>query len=182
VVDVHLMFGFASSPLYSPAGEAVKVREAIDSDRDKVLSIASSSFVYSRFHLDPQIPKLVADKIKRAWVDNYFSGKRGERLFVASIGPKVVGFLAVLKSSQSGQTIRAIDLVAVDKNYWKKGCGEQLVRHFISEGMRNKWRMSVGTQAANVPSIRLYEKCGFRLRESKYVLHAHANPPRPTHV
>ena len=31
----------------------------------------------------------------------------------------------------------------------------------------------VGTQVANVPSIRLYTKLGFVLAKSQYVLHAH---------
>jgi ribosomal protein S18 acetylase RimI-like enzyme len=31
----------------------------------------------------------------------------------------------------------------------------------------------VGTQAANIPSVRLYESLGFRLRSSQYVLHHH---------
>jgi hypothetical protein len=31
----------------------------------------------------------------------------------------------------------------------------------------------VGTQAANIPSLRLYESFGFRVCETAYVLHAH---------
>ena len=38
---------------------------------------------------------------------------------------------------------------------------------FVSRTLR------VGTQVANVPSLRLYENCGFRVAESAYVLHGH---------
>jgi hypothetical protein len=33
--------------------------------------------------------------------------------------------------------------------------------------------MRVGTQIANIPSLRLYERLGFTMAESAYVLHAH---------
>lgn len=180
VVDVNLIFDWAPPLINSRIQTPLVVREAKNSDRAHVLAIASKSFLYSRFHLDPQIPKTLANKIKKSWVDNYFSGERGERMFVALLGSRVVGFLTVLQSKNDNRNTRLIDLVAVDKNYWTKGCGERLVKHFITEGIKNKWRMRVGTQAANIPSIRLYEKCGFRLRESNYVLHAHTSTTKRT--
>jgi RimJ/RimL family protein N-acetyltransferase len=35
----------------------------------------------------------------------------------------------------------------------------------------------VGTQIANLPSIRLYEKLGFSLVKSAYVMHRHVPQP-----
>ena len=37
--------------------------------------------------------------------------------------------------------------------------------------------LRVGTQVANLPSISLYEKCGFHVAETTYVLHAHVQAP-----
>jgi hypothetical protein len=36
-----------------------------------VTAIAAQSFTVSRFHLDPQIPNLVANQIKAAWAKNF---------------------------------------------------------------------------------------------------------------
>jgi hypothetical protein len=33
----------------------------------------------------------------------------------------------------------------------------------------------VGTQAANAPSVRLYESLGFRFRDAQFVLHHHGH-------
>ena len=33
--------------------------------------------------------------------------------------------------------------------------------------------LRVGTQAANTPSVRLYESLGFRLSQAQFVLHHH---------
>ena len=38
--------------------------------------------------------------------------------------------------------------------------------------------IAVGTQVANLPSVRLYEKLGFRLAAAQYVFHFH-NPAVP---
>jgi len=44
---------------------------------------------------------------------------------------------------------------------------------FIQDSEKGYTTLRVGTQVANIPSTRLYEKAGFRLRASHYVLHAH---------
>jgi RimJ/RimL family protein N-acetyltransferase len=53
--------------------------------------------------------------------------------------------------------------------------GSQLVgafaRHYHGLGCV---RLDVGTQVANLPSVRCYERLGFRLSSSSYVLHLHA--------
>jgi len=49
------------------------------------LDIAESAFVYSRFHLDPLVPKELANRVKREWIANYVRRQRGERLLVAEV-------------------------------------------------------------------------------------------------
>ena len=69
VVDVNVTLerGRCAGPC---AEGAAPVRDARPADRDALLGLASSCFVYSRFHLDPQVPPGVADAVKRAWVGN----------------------------------------------------------------------------------------------------------------
>jgi hypothetical protein len=63
----------------SPSVEA-ELRAARRGDLDGVVALARSSFIFSRFHLDPYIDGAVADEIKAQWAANYFRGERGDGL------------------------------------------------------------------------------------------------------
>ena len=148
------------------------VRDAKAADFGPVMDIAGECFRYSRFHLDPLVPRPLADAIKRAWMDSYRLGKRGCGCLVAERAGKVAGFLAVLDSSGEKAT-RVIDLIGVRTDEQGSGVGRALVESFVQRAWPGAQELEVGTQAANVPSVRLYEACGFRFAEAAYVLHAH---------
>ena len=146
-----------------------KIRVAEDIDIQAVGELGRNNFVYSRFHLDPQIPVETANEIKSAWVLNYFQGKRGDQLFVAEKHRKIVGFNQ-LTCGQDNSV--CIDLIAVGKSLTRQGIASDLINHLeIVYGNKNK--IIVGTQVSNIPSIRLYEKLGFSMCRSKYVFHYH---------
>lgn len=149
-----------------------QVREVTPPDHEAVLDIAGSCFRYSRFHLDPAIPRETADRIKRTWVESYVQRSRGDRLFVASDGGRPVGFLAALTMSRDGETVAVIDLVGVAAAAQRRGIGRSLARHFL-KFYHACDAAEVGTQAANVPSLRLYESFGFSIVRTVYVLHGH---------
>lgn len=172
IVDVGLTL--ERGPAVRSTGEApCVVRDFAPADIDRVLEIAATCFRYSRFHLDPLMPEGLADAIKREWVRNYARGVRGERLLVAERDGQVIGFLAVLAATSEGHRARVIDLVGVDAGCQKQGAGRSLVEAFVQRCGPGSDVLRVGTQAANVPSLRLYEACGFRMAASAYVLHAH---------
>ena len=84
-----------------------------------------------------------------------------------------VGFLAVLAAEVKGCSCRVIDLIGVSNSHQGRGGGRELVDYFRQLYAGKCDLLRVGTQVANIPSARLYERCGFRLAESAYVLHAH---------
>ncbi len=147
----------------------VEVGELVAADADAVLAIAGSAFRYSRFHLDPEIGEPLAHHVKREWIRNCVRGVRGDRLLVARVGGRPVGFLAPLVSHGTA----VIDLIAVATDAHGRGAGTALVAAFCAR-YAGKPRL-VGTQVANVPSIRLYTKLGFALARSQYILHHHAS-------
>ena len=171
VVDVNVTFA-----MNTPA-EARRLRvdvgECTSRSADAVLDIAGSCFRFTRFHLDPGVEDAVAHRIKREWVRNYVLKKRGDRLFVASVDGKPAGFLAALVGEHAGSRRAIIDLVGVDTSLHRRGIGESLVNAFVEHYRGSCGSMVVGTQVANVPSVRLYEKLGFSLIGSEYVLHKH---------
>ncbi len=174
VVDVNVTFERrpAKEPI-APVSQNVMVRDVLPADHEALLTMAYSCFDFSRFHLDPLISKETANLIKRNWVFNYILGKRGERLLVAEMEGKPVGFLCELSAAAHGERINIIDLIGVDRAYQGRGAGRALVNFFTHSSARSYQRLRVGTQVANIPSLRLYEACGFRVSQTTYVLHAH---------
>jgi len=174
VVDTNVTFEREPGNLGAPAPAGnVTIRKATVRDTGDVLAIAASCFVYTRFHLDPQVSIETANAIKREWIANYANGKRGEELVLAELDGRVAGFLAILRGHAPAPGERIIDLIGVAREFQGRGLGKAFVRHFVEASQGRCGLVRVGTQVANIPSIRLYEQAGFRLADSSYVLHAH---------
>ena len=167
VVDTALTF--EASRL--EAADDRRIRLARPDDRSAIGAVAARSFKSSRFHLDPMIPNETADRVKAAWAENYFTGRRGDLMLVAEQDGDVVGFLQALQSS-NGTLV--IDLLAVAEIAARRGLARAMIGRLATEGRRlGSTTLRVGTQAANLASCRLYESLGFRLAEAKTVLHFH---------
>ena len=168
LVDTSIVFEKSltfDGPLQKQGG----VRFAVSEDRQEVRKVARQSFRYSRFHLDPYIPKALADEVKADWAGNYFAGKRGDNMVVAQPDSEIIGFLQLLYVE--GDLV--IDLIAVDDRFRRMGIARDMI-NFSQSAIMGFQRMVVGTQLANVPSIRLYENMGFRAAGSKYIFHFHS--------
>ncbi|MBI3522166.1 MAG: GNAT family N-acetyltransferase [Chloroflexi bacterium] len=148
----------------------VPITLADDESGEQAALVAMRSFQWSRFHLDPRIPRETADRIKGEWVRSYVRKSRGDALLVASAGGSVVGFVAALVADGSA----VIDLIAVDPSHQGAGIGRALIARHIDAYASTVARYRVGTQAANSASVRLYESLGYRLHGATYALHLHA--------
>jgi ribosomal protein S18 acetylase RimI-like enzyme len=178
VVDVNVTFERnAAEANDEPQGE-VEVGASSEEDAESVLAIAESAYEYSRFHLDPLVPAGLANRIKREWCGSYVRGDRGDRLFVARLHGQPVGFLAALTTAGDHRAA-VIDLVGVRREQRKRRVGTALVRAFLGYYQSSVRTVRVGTQVANIPSVRLYERLGFSLVDSQYVLHLHVRRGRP---
>ena len=143
--------------------------------RDEVLDIAGSCFRYSRFHVDPGVGKAPADRVKREWIRSYVEGRRGDRLLVACDRGTPVGFAAMLLKAGAPRPAAVIDLIGIHAGAQRRGIGRHLIRSAASAYASSCASLEVGTQACNVPSIRLYERMGFRLADSAFMLHLHTS-------
>jgi len=173
LVDTNVTLQHFASSRNDVPDKGVAIEPAAASDHTAVQDIASSVFRYSRFHLDPGLPRALADRVKREWARSCCEGRRGSGLFVARREGRVAGFLAVLTATHDGNTAAVIDLIGVDRSVQGAGVGTALVRHFVRESRARADVLRVGTQLANIPSLALYRRCGFSVVEAKYVLHAH---------
>jgi ribosomal protein S18 acetylase RimI-like enzyme len=175
--DTNVLLKLDRTPVERAAASTI-VSELRTGDEDALLEVAETTYELSRFHLDPLVPRAIANRIKREWAANYVRKARGDKLFVAypSSGGTPIGFLAALRTPNSA----VIDLVGVTQAARGQGAGSALVRafcdHYTQAGVAE---LTVGTQVANIPSLRMYEKLGFSLSKSQYVLHLHVERGRP---
>jgi ribosomal protein S18 acetylase RimI-like enzyme len=167
LVDTNIIF---EKPIDSPSRGAgpSEIRFALPEDRQGVRSLAAYSFSCSRFHLDPLIPDDKADQVKASWAENFFFGKRGDSMVISSVDGKIAGFLQLLHSGKD----LVIDLIAVDRKFRRKRIASDMI-YFAQNALKGFKRVRVGTQLANMPSIRMYERLNFMLIDAFYVFHYH---------
>lgn len=175
VVDVNIHFERNLTPGVEGEKE-FSIDKFKKEDEADVLQMAHTSFQFSRFHRDPKISDATAHEIKRLWIKNYIDKKRGDELLIAYREEKPVGFLALMTLKENDQSIGLIDLIGVHPSEKRRGVGRSLIGSYLKRKANSLNRIRVGTQITNIPSTRLYERCGFQLTKSYYVLHAHTEP------
>lgn len=174
VVDVGITFKRPPDPRSAPNPDStVCVRVASATDLLDAREIASQCIVYSRFHLDPRFGQHIGNSVNWAWMDSYCHGQRGEIVYMAEIDGRRAGFIAVLRDSTGPHSFRVIDLIGVRPDFQRRGIGQALMNKFIDDTLLLNLPMKVTTQAANIPAVNLYERNGFQLAESMFVLHKH---------
>jgi ribosomal protein S18 acetylase RimI-like enzyme len=154
--------------------DLTNVRLAGPADEAAIREIARESFIHDRFHADSNIPRSIADAVKEQWVANYFHGKRGNALFVLEERGSILGFLLAIKQTSKGFNI---DLIGIAKAHRGKHFGEVLITfaqaYFSAEEYSTEIR--VGTQVSNLSSLRLYQRIGFSVIGTNYMLHYNSN-------
>jgi ribosomal protein S18 acetylase RimI-like enzyme len=93
---------------------------------------------------------------------------------VAERDSVVAGFLQLLWAGP----VLVIDLIAVSPQATRQGHARAMLAFAAANGtggMRRPEGFRVGTQAANAPSVRLYESLGFRFTDAQFVLHHHGH-------
>jgi len=87
---------------------------------------------------------------------------------VAEEQHRIVGFLQVLSRAET----LVIDLIAVHPRHRRQGCAAAMIACAQLQ-FSKLTAIRVGTQAANIPAMRMYERLGFRLIAAHQVFHYH---------
>ncbi len=170
LIDTNVVLQKKNETIVTTVAENYTICFAMDADAKQTTETARKSFIYTRFHLDGKFSKEAANTVKAEWVRNYFIGQRGTHMVLAKINNEIAGFLQLIKKND--QLI--IDLIAVDPDHRRKGIAQQMI-HFAQQNISGCKTITVGTQLANIPSIKLYQRIGFMLDSAKYVFHYHSN-------
>jgi ribosomal protein S18 acetylase RimI-like enzyme len=172
LVDTNITFEKPLDPGAWTGRETPGIRLARPEDEAAAVRLAQGGFRKSRFHNDARIAPETADRIKGEWVRNYFLGVRGDAMAVCEAAGGLAGFLLLLKSAEA----LTIDLVAVDEAHRGKALAGAMTR-FLESRFPGPAKVRVGTQIANAPAIRSYQKLGFVLARSQYIYHYHGPMP-----
>ena len=86
LVDTNITLEMPAVASVRTASSVISVFPVRPVDHDAVQKMAETSFIYSRFHLDPLFLNVLANRVKREWVRSYCEGRRGDKLFVAERG------------------------------------------------------------------------------------------------
>jgi dTDP-4-amino-4,6-dideoxy-D-galactose acyltransferase len=131
-------------------------------------ALALASGVYSRFNIDPLVPRSVFETLFKTWIAKSVSGELAERVFVARSEGVECGFVTVTSEGDRG----AIGLIAVEERLRGQGFGRALVslarHHHLAMGKKFD---QVVTQQNNRPACRLYETSGYSLDRTEFVYH-----------
>ena len=95
-------------------------------------------------------------------------GKRGDEMVSALMNNEPIGFLQLIIKDK----VLFIDLIGVDKKAQGKGVASAMIQ-FAKFNIECSV-IKVGTQIANLPSIKLDQKIGFLFSGSDYVFHYHS--------
>lgn len=136
-------------------------------DEDELISIARSSFEYSRFFNDPNLPIAKSREIYTEWVKSSINDSN-KNYCIYKKNNKVSGFL--LFSCRVEEMI--IELIAVDKSEVRSGIGLAMVNSLKKMALESNIKtIKVGTQISNIQANNFYSKCGFFINQTSTVFH-----------
>ena len=143
-----------------------EIRLAHASDADKVAALAKHAFVYDRFHVDPFIDRERADALHAAWLRDSCLGKSADAVLLAESEGNLLGFTSCAVQHDTpgrlGRKVGTVLMVASAEHARGRGVAHATMMA-ATQWMRRKGCDVVegGTQVCNVPSARMFRRCGF---------------------
>jgi ribosomal protein S18 acetylase RimI-like enzyme len=168
---IDLSKSFHSTRMLGWRKLGIDIDHASRLDETALMTIARAIFKIDHFHADPRLQKEKCNELYAKWASNSLKGL-AETVFVARKNGDIVGFVSCkIQAGGSSCSTGLIDLVGVRSEYACCGIGCLLVSKALSWFSKRASLVTVGTQAANVPAVRLYQKMGFKHISSEATLH-----------
>ena len=135
---------------------------------NNILAFARKSHTDSRFFKDLNFDRIKCEKLYEEWIDRDF--EKGNVLGFFPDNEEIAkGYITFTIESLD---IARIGLIAVEHQFRGQGVGSKLLIKTIAMSKKlNAKKLVVVTQATNTSALRLYEKSGFRISETKLWFH-----------
>ncbi len=130
--------------------------------------LAIQSGEYSRFAVDPNLPKEIFFTLYKTWINRSLRKEIANEVLAIRNGDQVVGMVVLGEKNGRG----SIDLIAVDSGFRGRKYGEKLVHAAQIWFMTNGYKHGqVVTQGQNITACNLYTKCGYSVERIEYFYH-----------
>src|SRR2546428_5029083 len=172
LTDILLTFRFdLAVHIPSPHFPKMKVSPAEEMEAEELGLLGGRIFQVDRFHGDPNLPSSKSDELYSKWVSNCVNGL-ADTVLVARDNDRIAGFITC-KIERIGPDCKVgvVDLVGVDPSYGGRGVGSDLISAALRWFSGKARSVYVGTQAANLRAVRLYERSRFIHASSEATLH-----------
>lgn len=134
---------------------------------EKLVKLAISSGVYSRFNTDERIGRQNFETLYTQWISKSVSKEIADEVLVYKENNNLQGFVTIGKKDNKAD----IGIIAVDPSSRGKGIGKALM--FAAENFyyNKSDTIQVVTQGDNLPACKLYESCGYAVDKTEYFYH-----------
>ncbi len=157
------------SPSPQSNGDAI-IRSSSADDLETLAALARDSFTATRFFADPYLDNERASSLYQIWLTKSLTTDYADRVVVAEINRKSVGFVTCHLDRQSSEG--QIGLVALAASARGKGLSQTMILHALDWFREQEMRtVSVVTQGRNIAAQRLYQRCGFVTRSTELWFH-----------
>jgi len=134
-----------------------QIRIAALEDLADLKKISLTVFKYNRFFNDKIIPVKKANELFSKWIENSLKKIAADEVLVWDEKDEVLGYVTIQKNGH-------IPLIAVSS----KAQGRKIARKLIIGALSqfSKWNsksIKIETQITNIPAIRSYQSCGFKI-------------------
>jgi RimJ/RimL family protein N-acetyltransferase len=145
----------------SAGGERAQLREAVPEDEAVLRRFAREHHRITRFYSDRHFPDERCDDLYETWIARSLAGW-ADVVLVAELEGRPVGYMTVHADQAAGRG--SLGLSSVASEVRGQGLGHALVRGAVGWCReRDLGEVTVVTQGRNVPALRVFERCGFRI-------------------
>jgi len=135
---------------------------------EQLFEIAIQCGEYSRYKIDPQIPKNKFEELYKIWMTKSLSGEMADNVIVIKKNNITSGLITVYCKDGIGN----IGLFGVHDNFRGKGIGGELINASLKYfKTKNCKLVKVVTQGKNEAACKLYEKFGFTVQNKVNFYH-----------
>ena len=168
-IDVRVEMEYDLRNVPQPKISSLVIRPVNKKEQlNNILVFASKSHTDSRFFKDLNFDRIKCEKLYEKWIDRDFV--KGNVLgFFPDDGENIKGYITFTMESSD---VARIGLIAVEDQFRGQGVGSKLLIKTIAMSKKlNAKKLVVVTQATNTSALRLYEKAGFRISDTKLWFH-----------
>ena len=155
LVDVRVELGRPSA-----GDESSSLRPAAAADAPVLRELARANHRITRFYADPRFPDERCDDLYETWISRSLEGW-ADAVLVADREGRPAGYVSLHRLEWGWGSI---GLIGVAPDAQGRGLGRALVEGAVAWSReRGLERVTVVTQGRNVPALRTFEGCGFRV-------------------